>query len=228
MRQRVMIAMAMANDPEVIIAGEPTTALDVTVQAQILETLRRLTEETAVAVVLITHDLGVMANMADRVVVMYAGRLVEEGSVDDIFDRPRMPYTVGLLGSMPRLDGGDVARLTPIGGDPAVDGGAAPGLPLRPPLPAGLRPLRGGGAGPGADRASRAPDRLPLLDRAHRTPGHGAVRGGGRSRRAPPCPLRRGPDRGAGRHCSRCGTWSSGSRCAAAGCWAGPWARSRR
>jgi peptide/nickel transport system ATP-binding protein len=102
MRQRVMIAMAMANDPQVLIADEPTTALDVTVQAQVLETLEEIQDRTNIAIILITHDLGVVAGMADRVMVMYAGSAVEVGSVDDVFYRPRMPYTIGLLGAIPR------------------------------------------------------------------------------------------------------------------------------
>ena len=118
MRQRVMIAMAMANRPDVIIADEPTTALDVTIQAQILDVLKTAKEATGAAVVLITHDLGVVAGFADRVAVMYAGRIVEIGDVDDVFYRPRMPYTLGLLGSIPRLDVGRRQRLTPIDGHP--------------------------------------------------------------------------------------------------------------
>jgi peptide/nickel transport system ATP-binding protein len=118
MRQRVMIAMAMANQPDVIIADEPTTALDVTIQAQILEVLKTAKEATGAAVILITHDLGVVAGFADRVAVMYAGRIVEIGEVDDVFYRPRMPYTLGLLGSIPRLDVGRRQRLTPIDGNP--------------------------------------------------------------------------------------------------------------
>jgi peptide/nickel transport system ATP-binding protein len=118
MRQRVMIAMAMANQPDLIIADEPTTALDVTIQAQILDVLRTAKEATGAAVVLITHDLGVVAGFADRVAVMYAGRMVEIGDVDDVFYRPRMPYTLGLLGSIPRLDVGRRQRLTPIEGSP--------------------------------------------------------------------------------------------------------------
>ncbi|MFD3685305.1 dipeptide ABC transporter ATP-binding protein [Nocardiopsis sp. NPDC058631] len=117
MRQRVVIAIAMANDPDVIIADEPTTALDVTVQAQVLEALEAARRETGAALVLITHDLGVVAGHVDRVAVMYAGRLVETGTVEDVFYRPRMPYALGLLGSMPRLDGGH-ERLTPILGTP--------------------------------------------------------------------------------------------------------------
>jgi peptide/nickel transport system ATP-binding protein len=103
MRQRVMIAMALACRPKVILADEPTTALDVTIQAQILELMRELSEETGTAVVLITHDLGVVAEMAQRVVVMYAGRKVEEALVDDLFEQPAHPYTVGLMRSVPEL-----------------------------------------------------------------------------------------------------------------------------
>jgi oligopeptide/dipeptide ABC transporter ATP-binding protein len=104
MRQRVMIAMALACDPKLLIADEPTTALDVTIQAQILELLKRLRAETGMAIVLITHDLGVVAELADDVVVMYAGRIVERAPVAAIFETPQHPYTVGLLGSIPRLD----------------------------------------------------------------------------------------------------------------------------
>jgi peptide/nickel transport system ATP-binding protein len=101
MRQRVIIAMSMANNPQLLIADEPTTALDVTVQAQILETLMEIKERTNIAIILITHDLGVVAGMADRVMVMYAGAAVEIGTVDDIYYRPKMPYTIGLLGAIP-------------------------------------------------------------------------------------------------------------------------------
>jgi peptide/nickel transport system ATP-binding protein len=118
MRQRVMIAMALLNGPSLLIADEPTTALDVTVQAQILQLLKDLQSEFNTAIILITHDLGVVADVADEVVVMYGGRLVEHGSVDDIFHRPEMPYTLGLLASMPRLDRGRSARLDPIPGLP--------------------------------------------------------------------------------------------------------------
>jgi peptide/nickel transport system ATP-binding protein len=103
MRQRVMIAMALACDPKLLIADEPTTALDVTIQAQILDLMRALKEKTGAAILLITHDLGVVAEMAQRVVVMYAGRKVEEAAVNDLFDRPRHPYTRGLMRSIPRL-----------------------------------------------------------------------------------------------------------------------------
>ncbi len=115
MRQRVMIAMAIANDPDVLIADEPTTALDVTVQAQILEVVQNIQKETGAAVVFITHDLGVVARIADQVQVMYAGRPVERGDVHAIFDHPSHPYTLGLMGSMPGL-GND--RLIPIPGAP--------------------------------------------------------------------------------------------------------------
>jgi oligopeptide/dipeptide ABC transporter ATP-binding protein len=134
MRQRVVIAIAMANDPDVIIADEPTTALDVTVQAQILEALEKATDETGAALLLITHDLGVIAGHTDRVGVMYAGRLVETGAVEDIFYEPRMPYTLGLLGSLPRMDRrGD--RLTPITGSPPSLLNLPPGCPFTPRCP---------------------------------------------------------------------------------------------
>ncbi len=115
MRQRVMIAMAIANDPEVLIADEPTTALDVTVQAQILDLLQRIRREMKTAIVLITHDLGVVARIADRVQVMYAGRVAERGHVMSIFDHPSHPYTRGLLSSLPALG---TERLSPIPGSP--------------------------------------------------------------------------------------------------------------
>lgn len=118
MRQRVVIAMALACDPEVIIADEPTTALDVTIQAQILDVLRTAQKETGAGVIMITHDLGVVAGMADRVAVMYAGRIVETGDVDDIFYRSRMPYTIGLLGSLPRLDARKDSALATLEGNP--------------------------------------------------------------------------------------------------------------
>jgi peptide/nickel transport system ATP-binding protein len=134
MRQRVVIAIAMANNPQVIIADEPTTALDVTVQAQILESLQTAKKETGAAMVLITHDLGVIAGQADRVQVMYAGKAVESGSVDEIFYTPRMPYTLGLLGSLPRLDQ-KADRLTPIAGSPPSAMNMPPGCPFSPRCP---------------------------------------------------------------------------------------------
>jgi peptide/nickel transport system ATP-binding protein len=135
MRQRVVIAIAMANDPDVIIADEPTTALDVTVQATVLEAIKAAQRETGAALVLITHDLGVIAGMADRVLVMYAGRAVELGVVDDVFYRPRMPYTVGLLNSLPRLDVDEKERLTPIVGTPPSLQKLPPGCPFGPRCP---------------------------------------------------------------------------------------------
>jgi oligopeptide transport system ATP-binding protein len=118
MRQRVMIAMALSCNPELLIADEPTTALDVTIQAQILELINRLREELDTAVIMITHDLGVVAGMTDRVTVMYAGGVVEEGPTKEIFANPRMPYTIGLLRSIPRLDEERGRKLTPIRGLP--------------------------------------------------------------------------------------------------------------
>jgi peptide/nickel transport system ATP-binding protein len=117
MRQRVMIAMALVNDPDLLIADEPTTALDVTTQAQILELMNRLQREFGSAIIVITHDLGVVAETADDVVVMYAARIAEQGPVDEIFKRPHHPYTWGLLGSLPRLDT-DAERLVQIPGQP--------------------------------------------------------------------------------------------------------------
>jgi oligopeptide/dipeptide ABC transporter ATP-binding protein len=119
MRQRAMIAMAISNEPDVLIADEPTTALDVTIQAQVLEVLERIQERTNSAIILITHDLGVVAGVADRVLVMYAGRPAEMGTVDEIFYASRHPYTLGLLASLPRLDVGDKrGRLYRIKGQP--------------------------------------------------------------------------------------------------------------
>ena len=115
MRQRVMIAMALASQPALLIADEPTTALDVTIQAQVLDLIRSLARDTGTAVLLITHDLGVVAEMCDEVAVMYAGQLVEQAPADALFAAPEHPYTVGLMGSIPRMDGGR-GRLATIGG----------------------------------------------------------------------------------------------------------------
>ncbi len=139
MRQRVMIAMALSCNPKVLIADEPTTALDVTIQAQILELMRELRERLGTAMILITHDLGVVAENADRVVVMYAGRKVEEAAVDELFDHPGHPYTIGLLGSIPQLDSAALAktkrsRLTEIKGMVPSLAGLPTGLHLRGPL----------------------------------------------------------------------------------------------
>ena len=135
MRQRAMIAMAIANDPEMIIADEPTTALDVTIQAQILDVLQTAKQATGAAIVMITHDLGVIAGFADRIAVMYAGKPVETGTVDDVFYRPRMPYTLGLLGSIPRLDVGERQPLTPVEGSPPSMVDLPPGCPFAPRCP---------------------------------------------------------------------------------------------
>jgi peptide/nickel transport system ATP-binding protein len=135
MRQRVMIAMAIANDPDLIIADEPTTALDVTIQAQILEVFKTAKEATGAGIILITHDLGVVAGFADRVVVMYAGKPVELAPVDTLFAEPTMPYTIGLLGSIPRLDAGRGQPLTPIEGVPPSLVNLPPGCPFVPRCP---------------------------------------------------------------------------------------------
>ncbi|NUW30679.1 ABC transporter ATP-binding protein [Nonomuraea sp. SMC257] len=135
MRQRAMIAMAIANDPDLVICDEPTTALDVTIQAQVLEVLKKARDETGAAIIMITHDLGVVAGLADRVLVMYAGRPVEVGTVDDVYYRPRMPYTVGLLRSIPRVDRGAQRRLEPIEGSPPSPAALPPGCPFAPRCP---------------------------------------------------------------------------------------------
>jgi len=132
MRQRAMIAMALCCDPELLIADEPTTALDVTVQAQILDLIVDLQAEFGSAVIIITHDLGVVAEVADDVLVMYAGRAAEKGSADDVFRRPMHPYAWGLLGSMPRLDVARVDRLRPIPGTPPSLINVPPGCPFHP------------------------------------------------------------------------------------------------
>jgi oligopeptide/dipeptide ABC transporter ATP-binding protein len=135
MRQRAVIAIAMANDPDVILADEPTTALDVTVQAQVLNSLKTAMAETGAALLLITHDLGVIAGLADRVLVMYAGRPVEIGTAEDVFYHPSMPYTLGLLGSLPRLDGDGSERLRQIPGSPPSMLGDRTGCPFAPRCP---------------------------------------------------------------------------------------------
>jgi peptide/nickel transport system ATP-binding protein/oligopeptide transport system ATP-binding protein len=152
MRQRVMIAMALSNRPRLLIADEPTTALDVTIQAQILDELRQLRAETGAGIILVTHDLGVVADVADRIVVMYAGRVVEQGTLDEIFYDPQHPYTWGLLGSITRVDRDRSTRL------PAI-----PGLPpslVKPPEGCHFRP-----------RCPHEFDRCPQVpDLAARTP----------------------------------------------------------
>ncbi|HVX17897.1 MAG TPA: ABC transporter ATP-binding protein [Acidimicrobiales bacterium] len=161
MRQRAMIAMALANEPKLVIADEPTTALDVTVQAQVLELLVDLTDRLDTAVMLITHDLGVVAGLADRVVVMYAGRVVERGTVDEIFEHTSHPYSAGLLRSLPRLDEGEDSPLVPIGGQP-------PSM-LHPPAGCAFHPRC-----PHASKAAGCLDRLPELE-PHGSPPHEAA-----------------------------------------------------
>jgi peptide/nickel transport system ATP-binding protein len=134
-RQRVVIAIAIANDPDLLICDEPTTALDVTVQAQILEVLKTARDVTGAGVLLITHDLGVVGEFADRALVMYAGRIVESASVNDVYRDRRMPYTVGLLGSVPRLDAAQGTRLVPIPGAPPSLTALPPGCPFGPRCP---------------------------------------------------------------------------------------------
>jgi peptide/nickel transport system ATP-binding protein len=137
MRQRAMIAMAIANDPDLLIADEPTTALDVTIQAQVLDVLERIQQRTHSSIMLITHDLGVVAGVADRVLVMYAGRQVEAAGVDELFYEPRHPYTAGLLASLPRLDrrADKTSRLHRITGQPPSLIFVPPGCAFHPRCP---------------------------------------------------------------------------------------------
>jgi oligopeptide/dipeptide ABC transporter ATP-binding protein len=135
MRQRVMIALALSCDPSVLIADEPTTALDVTIQAQILQQMRDLREETGAAVILVTHDLGVVADIADRIAVMYSGRIVEQGTLDQIFYDPQHPYTWGLLGSITRVDKPRPERLPAIAGMPPSLARRPQGCHFRPRCP---------------------------------------------------------------------------------------------
>ena len=167
MRQRVMIAMALSCDPAVLIADEPTTALDVTIQAQILQVLKDLRARTSAAIVLVTHDLGVVADIADRIAVMYAGRIVEQGSTDEIFYNPQHPYTWGLLGSITRIDRPRPDRLPSISGLPPSLITPPQGCHFRPrcphahdaclPKPALL--ARVGGESGHTDRCVMAPER---------------------------------------------------------------------
>ena len=135
MRQRVMIAMALSCEPKLLIADEPTTALDVTIQAQILDLIKRLRHELGMAIIMITHDLGVVAGIADRINVMYAGYIVETGTVDEIFANPRHPYTLGLLKSIPRLDEPRKEKLVPIEGLPPDLIDPPSGCPFQPRCP---------------------------------------------------------------------------------------------
>src|SRR3954469_683675 len=156
MRQRVMIAMAIANDPDVIICDEPTTALDVTIQAQILDVLETARRETHAAIIMITHDLGVVAGLADRVLVMYAGRPVELGTTDEVYYAPRMPYTMGLLGSIPRIDADGRSALVPIEGNPPSLANLPPGCLFEPRCPLAVPECLEG-----------EPPLLPVRDAAH-------------------------------------------------------------
>jgi oligopeptide transport system ATP-binding protein len=153
MRQRVMIAMAIALDPRILIADEPTTALDVTVQAQVMDLLKDLQRETGMGLILITHDLGVVNEVADDVAVMYAGRIVERGTVDDVFTRPAHPYTEGLMKSVPQVEakGG---RLLPIAGQPPNLAAIPGGCPFHPRCP---RRRLGAAAAPGRECATDLP-----------------------------------------------------------------------
>ncbi len=135
MRQRVMIAIALATNPKLLIADEPTTALDVTIQAQILELIGRLRRDLNTSVVLITHDLGVVAGLADRILVMYAGHIAESASTDELFANPRHPYTLGLLGSIPRLDAPRGSELVTIPGSPPDLLHPPEGCPFQPRCP---------------------------------------------------------------------------------------------
>jgi oligopeptide/dipeptide ABC transporter ATP-binding protein len=135
MRQRAMIAMGLSLEPRILIADEPTTALDVTIQAQILRLLRELNRERGLAVILITHDLGVVAEIADRVLVMYAGEFVEKGTLDEIFYAPQHPYTWGLLGSVMRMDRPGRERLSQIKGQPPSLANPPEGCKFRPRCP---------------------------------------------------------------------------------------------
>ena len=156
MRQRAMIAIALSCNPAILIADEPTTALDVTIQAQIIELIGRLKDDFDSAVILITHDLGVVADIADEIVVMYAGRVVERGSTRDLFYDPQMPYTWGLLGSIPRLDRPRPDRLHTIEGSPPSLINAPPGCKFRPRCP----------------HAFAKCDEEPTLENRVGTPGH--------------------------------------------------------
>ncbi|WP_395294297.1 ABC transporter ATP-binding protein [Kitasatospora hibisci] len=161
MRQRAMIAMALVNDPSLLIADEPTTALDVTVQAQILDLIRDLQEEFGSAVIIITHDLGVVAELADDILVMYGGKCVERGPADTLFDAPEHPYTWGLLGSMPRLDRELQDRLVPVKGTPPSLINVPSGCAFHPRCP--YAELTGG----------RSTTEVPVL--AEAAPGHHAA-----------------------------------------------------
>ena len=201
MRQRAMIAMALTNEPKLLIADEPTTALDVTTQAQILRLIERLRQEFGMAVIMITHDLGVIAEVADRVMVMYAGRVVESGTLDQIFYDPQHPYTWGLLGSLTRIDRPRTARLAQIAGQPPSLIALPTGCLVPAPLPARLQPLHRGAAARGADPRARPHRPLLAARRSRSDPagGRAPARSGSRSRRhertrrPPSCPSAEAP-----------------------------------
>ncbi|WP_051710480.1 ABC transporter ATP-binding protein [Streptomyces sp. NRRL S-350] len=193
MRQRAMIAMAVANEPDILLADEPTTALDVTIQAQVLDVLRTARRETGAALVLVSHDLGVIAGTADRVAVMYAGRVVETAGVDDLFAAPRHPYSLGLIGALPRLDGRG-GPLVPIPGAPAPMADLPPGCPFAARCP--LAEARCSAAEPaleGADghlaacvRSAELAERRPAPAEVYPVPALPAAAADGRDRSARP------------------------------------------
>ena len=164
-----MIAMSIANSPSLLIADEPTTALDVTIQAQVLEVLKTVQQETNAATILITHDLGIVAELCERVLVMYAGRIVESGDVHTIFQSPRHPYTIGLMDSLPKLTE-DEEWLRPIPGSPPSLINRPTGCAFHPRcfLSQGRLPLSRGGAVAASGRGGGPRGRLPLLRRADR------------------------------------------------------------
>src|SRR4029079_1076502 len=170
-RQRVVIAIAIANDPDLLICDEPTTALDVTVQAQILELLKTARDVTGAGVLIITHDLGVVAEFADRALVMYAGRPVEIAPVDVLYRDRRMPYTAGLLGSVPRLHGHHGARPVPIPGAPPAMAALPPGCPFEPRCPLAIDDCRA--AEP--ELLEIAPDHLAACIRTDQVAGRSAA-----------------------------------------------------
>ena len=176
MRQRAMIAMAITNSPSLLIADEPTTALDVTIQAQVLEVMKRVQQETHAATILITHDLGIVAEMCDRVLVMYAGHIVESGDVTTIFRSPRHPYTIGLMNSLPKLTE-DEEWLEPITGSPPSLIDLPPGCPFHPRCFLARDEVPAGESAARAGRRLRAPERVSLLGGADRS--QDQVLGGG-------------------------------------------------
>jgi oligopeptide transport system ATP-binding protein len=163
MRQRAMIAMALLAQPKLLLADEPTTALDVTIQAQIIDLMSEIARETGTAILFVTHDLGVVARLCDRVVVLYGGRVMEEGPADTLFAAPRHPYAAGLLAATPRMDGPLTARLETIAGTPRSGGAMAPGCPFAPRCDRRLevcdavQPPLGTDAGPGRRLACHNP-----------------------------------------------------------------------